>query len=124
KLPERRPSAEEVRDRLSALDPDPARARARARQDGYLGPRAGRMVPAGARAESSDAPLEVGVVGAISAELALGLMANGITAFAVRDDEPIGPDTAVILAVALSREEVAALARGGVPVVVALERAE
>jgi len=124
KQPARRPSAAEARDRLRALDPDPDRARARARQDGYLGPRAARMVDAARATASSDGALEVAIAGTLDAELVLGLMANGITAFTLSDDEPLGPETAVIVAPGASEEVVAELARSGLPVIAAIDRAD
>jgi hypothetical protein len=124
KQPARRPSAVEARDRLRALDPDPDRARARARQDGYLGPRAARMVDAARATASSDGALEVAIAGTLGAELVLGLMANGITTFTLSDDEPLGPETAVIVAPGASEEAVASLARSGLPVIAAIDRAD
>ncbi len=119
-----RPTAEEVRDRLSALDPDPARARARARADGYLGPRAQRMVEAkGAASPKSEGTIELGVIGRLDASVVLGLHANGIAAFAVSDEEPVGPSTAAVLVLDASEEEVARRAAGP-PVLAALDRAD
>jgi hypothetical protein len=129
-----RPGAVEVRDRLAALDPDPARARARAREDGYLGPRASRMVDlppanpaanpaanlspsrgtwegAGGRGTQSPASLELAIVGTIDADLLIGLGANGITAFRVSDEEPIGDDTAAIFVVDADEPSIAANAK-------------
>jgi len=124
KQPARRPSAAEARDRLRALDPDPDRARARARQDGYLGPRATRMVDAVRATASSDGALEVAIAGTLDAELVLGLMANGITAFTLSDDEPLGPETVVIVVPGASEEVVTELARSGLPVIAAIDRAD
>lgn len=118
KAPVRRPSAAEVRDRLALLDPDPDRARVRAREDGYLGARAVRMVdaPAPRRVASTRDEVEVGVVGEIAPALVLGLGANGIAAFVVTDDEAVGDRTRVLFAPGASESEVRALARGGLPV--------
>lgn len=124
KQPARRPSAAEVRDRLRALDPDPDRARARARVDGYLGPRAARMVDAAPSPPLSDAALEVALAGTLEAELVLGLMANGISAFTLSDAEPLGPETAVIVASRADEAQIAALARTGLPVIAAVDRAD
>lgn len=117
-----RPGTEEVRERLRALDPDPARARARARQDGYLGPRAERMVdaPGASRSQSAQA-LELGVIGRLDASVVLGLSATGIAAFAVSDEEPIGASTAVLFAPDASEAEIARLSKSGPPVLAALD---
>ena len=123
KQPARRPSAAEARDRLRALDPDPDRARARARQDGYLGPRAARMVGAG-KPSPSEGALEVAIAGTLNAELVLGLMANGITAFTLSRDEALGPETAVIVAPGATEAEVGSLVRSGLPVIATVDRAD
>ncbi|MBX3274347.1 MAG: serine/threonine protein kinase [Sandaracinaceae bacterium] len=125
KLAARRPAADEVRDRLTALDPDPDRARARAREHGYLGARARRMVEAAPAAPPARPDeIEVGIVGAVRPELLLGLGANGFTPFAVGPDAPIGPATRALYAPSASPEEVRALAAGGVPVVTDAERGD
>jgi hypothetical protein len=123
KSPSKRPSSDEVRDRLAALDPDPDRARARARQDGYLGPRATRMVDAPSARAPGDAAIELGVIGSVDASILVGLGANGIAAFTVTDAEPVAPETRVIYAPDASEEEIArAHAAWGLPVVTSIER--
>ncbi len=119
-----RPTMEEVAARLAAMDPDPDRGRARAAADGYLGPRARRMVDAAAGATASAEELEVGVVGAVDAALLLGLRANGILAFAVRDDEPADDATAALYAPGADPDAVRALAAEGRPVVAAADRGD
>lgn len=125
-----RPTADAVRDRLAAIDPDPARARARARQDGYLGARAGRMVeartveaPAKERARRATDALEVGVVGDVSPELMIGLTASGLAPFVVSDEEPIGDDTVAVFAAGATLERIRALATHR-PVVADAERGD
>ena len=112
-----RPSAVAVRDRLAAMDPDPDRARARARQDGYLGPRAARMVDAAATRAASPSELEVGVIGEATPELLIGLGANGIAAFVVTDAEPIAPSTAALYAPGADEAQIHALRAHGLPVI-------
>ena len=113
-----RPTAAEVRDRLALLDPDPARGRARARVDGYLGPRAMRMIDAAPAARSVDeAALEVAVSGTIDASLAVALAASGIAVHPLDEAEP---DAAVILVPDATDEVVGRLARLGPPVVAGL----
>lgn len=124
KSPDRRPEAAEARDRLALLDPDPDRGRVRASADGYLGARAARMVNAAPRAEAgSDAP-EVGVVGAVTPELMLGLSANGIAAFVVTDAEPVDAATRALYAPGASEAEVRALAEAGPPVLTDADRGD
>jgi serine/threonine-protein kinase len=116
KRAEARPSMGEVRDRLAAIDPDPDRGRARARVDGYLGARASRMVepapaPVGVRREH-----ELAVCGAIESELIVALAAAGIVAFAIEEGETLAGVSAIYAAGA-SIEEIARLAKSGVPVI-------
>ncbi len=117
-----RPPAAEVRDRLASLDPDPARARARARIDGYLGPRAMRMIDAPAKTSDAapaalEAPLEVAVAGTLDASLAVALAANGIAVHPIDEAEL---DAAVVLVPDADDDEIARLVRLGSPVVVGL----
>src|SRR5690606_13922733 len=72
----------------------------------------------------SDAALEVALAGTLEAELVLGLMANGISAFTLSDAEPLGPETAVIVASRADEAQIAALARTGLPVIAAVDRAD
>lgn len=116
-----RPSASEVHDRLAALDPDPDRGRARARIDGYLGPRASRMVPAAPPEATPIDAIDVAVAGAVDASLALGLAAVGI---AVHPLDERAPDAAAIFAPSASDADVARLARLGLPLVVGIGAGE
>ena len=122
KVPDRRPGAAEIRDRLALLDPDPDRGRVRASADGYLGARAARMVEAGtveaapASEPSADVP-EIGVVGEISPELMLGLTANGIAAFVLSDAEPIDGSTRALYAPGADEAALRALSAHGLPIV-------
>ncbi len=123
----RRPSAGSVRDRLAALDPDPDRGRVRAREDGYLGARAKRMVDAPRGEPISGASVgvvEVGVVGAVSAELLMGLAANGFAAFVIGADAELDASTKALFAPGASPAVVEALAGRGVPVVADAERGD
>ncbi|MFK7984638.1 MAG: serine/threonine-protein kinase [Sandaracinaceae bacterium] len=114
----RRPEAGEVRSRLSGMDADPMRSRARAAHDGYLGPRAGRMVDAAPAADPNPVELEVGIVGEASGALMLGLRANGMHAFVLAPDEVAVGVADVVYAPGADLDRVAALRGTGVPVVV------
>jgi len=125
KAADRRPDAAEVRDRLAALDPDPDRGRVRAREDGYLGARAKRMVDAPER--PTPAPVdhaEIGVVGAVAPELLLGLSANGFAAFAVTDETPVEDRTRALFAPGATEDAIAALTRHRIPVVTDADRGD
>ncbi|HJL16725.1 MAG TPA: serine/threonine-protein kinase [Sandaracinaceae bacterium LLY-WYZ-13_1] len=125
KRPDARPSAGEIRDRLAALDPDPERARARARQDGYLGARAARMVDApAARPEPSADDLEVAIHGEVSPDLLLGLSANGLAPFVVTEDARPDARTAAVYAPRADEARIAALAADGPPVVADADRGD
>ena len=118
KAPDRRPTAVEVLDRLAAMDPDPDRGRVRARADGYLGARAARMVDAAPLAPGElAASNEVGIDGAVTPELMLGLAANGIAAFAISDEEAVGEATVAIFAPDANEARIRGLSKLGPPVV-------
>jgi serine/threonine-protein kinase len=116
KRPEERPSAEEVRDVLSALDED---ARERARNDTFLLGRASRMVseahpePEAPRPSATgEGELLLAVIGPVDPELLVALAANGIVAFVV-DGEPRDLEGAhVVYAPGATPERVAELTRG------------
>ncbi|MCB9594112.1 MAG: serine/threonine protein kinase [Sandaracinaceae bacterium] len=125
KVAARRPSADEVRDRLAALDPDPERGRVRARDDGYLGARARRMVDAAPRPEPAPSDtVEIGVVGAVPPSLLIGLSANGFAAFVVSADAAIGAETRALFAPNATEAEIAALAVHGLPVITDADRGD
>jgi len=126
KAADRRPGAAEARDRLAALDPDPDRGRVRAREDGYLGARARRMVDAPDRPTPApvDSGAEIGVVGAVAPQLLLGLSANGYAAFTVTDASPVEARTRALFAPGATETEIAALASHGIPIVTDADRGD
>lgn len=115
KRPEERPTAADVRDALAAID---GAVRERARDDGYLRGRVARMVPAPRPREGAplEDAVEVAVIGGVSAEVLLGLAVNGVAAFVVSDEQPLGAARAVY-APGATVAEVAELAAGAAPVV-------
>jgi DNA-binding NtrC family response regulator len=80
------------------------------------------MVDAPIAPSTSARDIEVAIVGAVDASLLIGLSANGIAAFAVTDEEPIGPETSVVYAPDASEAEIAQLAKLGPPVIAGIER--
>ncbi len=124
KRPEERPTAEEVRDALAAID---GAVRERARDEGHATGRLARMVPKPAeaapeaaadpaRAPAAADAVEVAIVGAVPADLMVGLAVNGVAPFAAGDEQPIDGARAVY-APGATPGEVTVLVAHGLPVV-------
>ena len=126
KVPEDRPSARKVRDRLIELDLGAPQRMSSVHSDGRMVGRAARMVslpPISTQGNSADQPapmtppnsdVRVGIVGSLDADFQLGLAANGLQCMSF-DGDVAG--LSAVFAPGLTPERVKEVGALGVPVV-------